>query len=268
MDYCSGVWGFKPHNKADVVQNRAIRYFLGVHRFTPTLALNGEIGWVPCKTRRWVNILRLWNRLVKMNNSRITKKVFLFDYSYNTKSWCSDVKSILTSVNMENIYKDKLTCDVNIIERLLLSKHNETWLKGIHNVAKLRTYVTFKTEYCCENYVKLNLDKTERSFLAQLRCGILPLRIETGRFVGQKPEERVCLVCSSNSIENETHFLLKCNLYSNERQLLFRNVSIKHNQFHTFSEIDKLKMLVCEESRLCASFISTAFKKRRSMLYI
>ena len=34
LDYCSGVWGFKQLNK-DNVQNRAIRYFLGVHRFTP-----------------------------------------------------------------------------------------------------------------------------------------------------------------------------------------------------------------------------------------
>ena len=209
MDYCSGVWGFKQHSKADVVQNRAIRYFLGVHRFTPTLALNGEVGWVPCKTRRWVNILRLWNRLVKMNDSRITKKIFLYDYSFNNKSWCSDVKSILSFVNMEDIYRNKLTCDVNIIEKVLLSKHNETWLNGIHNVAKLRTYVTFKTEYCCENYVKRNLEKRERSFLAQFRCGILPLRIKIGRFVGQKPEDRICLYCSSNSIEDERHFLLK-----------------------------------------------------------
>ena len=45
IDYCSGVWGFKQFNKIDTVQNRAIRYFLGVHRFTPLLAINGEMGW-------------------------------------------------------------------------------------------------------------------------------------------------------------------------------------------------------------------------------
>ena len=60
----------------------------------------------------------------------------------------------------------------------------------------------------------------------------------------KKTEERIYLVCTSNSIEDETHFLLKCNLYNNERQVLFRNVSIKHNQFQTSSESDKLKMLV------------------------
>ena len=44
-DYCSGVWGFRDFNKGDMIQNRAIRYFLGVHRFTPILAISGDMGW-------------------------------------------------------------------------------------------------------------------------------------------------------------------------------------------------------------------------------
>ena len=36
LDYCSGVWSFKSFDKIDMIQNRAIRYFMGVHRFTPS----------------------------------------------------------------------------------------------------------------------------------------------------------------------------------------------------------------------------------------
>ena len=43
-DYCSGVWGFRDFNKGDMIQNRAVRYFLGVHRFTPLLAISGDMG--------------------------------------------------------------------------------------------------------------------------------------------------------------------------------------------------------------------------------
>ena len=42
IDYCSGIWGFKQFNKIDTLQNRAIRYFIGVHRFTPILAIMGK----------------------------------------------------------------------------------------------------------------------------------------------------------------------------------------------------------------------------------
>ena len=75
IDYCSGIWGFKQFNKIDTLQNIAIRYFLGVHRFTPILAINGEMGWTLSIHRRWVNMIRLWNRLISMDDNRLTKCV-------------------------------------------------------------------------------------------------------------------------------------------------------------------------------------------------
>ena len=60
--------------------------------------------------------------------------------------------------------------------------------------------------FTCENYVTLNLMKSERSTLCQLRFGILPLRIETGRYIGEPAEQRLCRICPQNNVENETHF--------------------------------------------------------------
>ena len=34
LDYGASVWGYKTYTVIDCVQNRAIRYFLGVHRFS------------------------------------------------------------------------------------------------------------------------------------------------------------------------------------------------------------------------------------------
>ena len=33
------------------MQKRAIRYFLGVHRFAPVLAIAGDMGWEPSEVR-------------------------------------------------------------------------------------------------------------------------------------------------------------------------------------------------------------------------
>ena len=55
--------------------------------------------------------------------------------------------------------------------------------------------------------------------MAQLRCGILPNRIETGRFTNicdpitgklkkMKSTERICQLCTKNEIENEIHFFM------------------------------------------------------------
>ena len=45
---------------------------------------------------------------------------------------------------------------------------------------KLRTYRLFKTEPGLEDYTKLS--RQDRRLIVELRCGVLPLRIETGRW--------------------------------------------------------------------------------------
>ena len=51
------------------------------------------------------------------------------------------------------------------------------------------------------------------------------LKIETGRYDKEKPEERLCLWCS-NAIEDEKHFLLECNLYRSIRQKTLKDLKL------------------------------------------
>ena len=73
LTYVSGVWGAKKFSFPDAIQNRAIRMFLGVHRFAPNLAINGDMGWRSAYTKRRICILRLWNKLCCMDNDRLCK---------------------------------------------------------------------------------------------------------------------------------------------------------------------------------------------------
>ena len=75
MDNCSGVWDYK----CKTIQNRAIRSFLGVHRFTSNVVVNGDIGWKTPNLRHKICMNKLWNRFVKMSDNRLTKKVLLID---------------------------------------------------------------------------------------------------------------------------------------------------------------------------------------------
>ena len=40
LDYASEVWGYKKFPQIDAIQNKAIRIFLGVHKFAPIAAIN------------------------------------------------------------------------------------------------------------------------------------------------------------------------------------------------------------------------------------
>ena len=168
IDYCSGIWGFKQLNKIDTLQNRAIQYFLRVHRFTPILAINGEMGWTLSIYRRWVNMIRLWNRLISMDDNSQTKCVFNFDYTATGKAWCSDLKHLLHQVNMQQSFENKQIINQEHVKNLFNNKPQQEWNEKLHTVSKLRTCVTFKSNYETETCLKLNICKAERSHYSSI----------------------------------------------------------------------------------------------------
>lgn len=46
--YTAGVWGFEEVFDCNSVQNRALRCFLGVHKYAAKVAVEGDAGWDPC----------------------------------------------------------------------------------------------------------------------------------------------------------------------------------------------------------------------------
>ena len=111
-DYSSSVSGYKDFSCVDTVQNKSIRYFLGVHKFAPNLAISGDVVWLPSKERRWCNILRYWNLLMDMDNTRLCKQVFLWDYEISTNNWSSSVRTIMSLVGMTEHFQQMLKCDI------------------------------------------------------------------------------------------------------------------------------------------------------------
>jgi hypothetical protein len=65
----------------------------------------------------------------------------------------------------------------------------------------------------------MNLNCRERSLVAQLRMGILPINIELGRYRNIPAHERFCFNCK-NVVEDEFHFMFQCPVYSDIRLLL------------------------------------------------
>ena len=117
LDYCSGVWVFKSLNKIDDVQNRALRYFLGVHRFTPFWReMGGAMGWTLFLHRRWANMCRLRDRLINMDNNRFTRQLFDIDCSTSGKTWCSEIKSLFEQLNVTQTHVNKHAVDSEFVE--------------------------------------------------------------------------------------------------------------------------------------------------------
>ena len=73
--------------------------------------------------------------------------------------------------------------------------------------------------------------------MTKLRLGVHSLRIQTGKYENKGSsipvEEKLCLVCRRNYIENEKHFLMHYMKYDNLRQKLYLHISENDTNFDT-----------------------------------
>ena len=262
-DYGAEIWGSCKSAKYDPVFLKAIRVFLGVNKFTATLFLEGEMGWTPPEIRRKICMLRYWNRLVRLDQNRLTYTLFLTDYN-NGGYWCDSVRKIFEELELSEIYLAQAMCDIKLCEKALLKLYADRWTGLIKTKPKLRTYCDFKTSFGVENYIKLNLLRPHRSTLAQLRSGTLPLQIEVGRFLGKKLEERLCTLCQDSCVETEYHFLFHCSQYNDERNLFLNSLGINN----TLGDQEKITLLLKDYTRALSKYVYRMFNKRQGILFM
>ena len=102
--------------------------------------------------------------------------------------------------------------------------------------------------------------------MAQFRCGVLPLGIETGRFVGEQVGDRLCRFCDLNLIEDQKHFLLVCPSYANLREADL-GIIINNDEFRQLTDDMKLTLLLNDYPRKTAKYLLNAFLLRRGRIF-
>ena len=108
-------------------QNRAMRYYLGVHRFAPIYGMQGDFGWLTPRFRRFKCILRFWNRLIDMTDDRLTKHVFLYDYVQTMNNWSTDIKELFHMLDLNDIFEIKSKCDIESASQKLHTICQNEW---------------------------------------------------------------------------------------------------------------------------------------------
>ncbi|KAL9977135.1 hypothetical protein ACROYT_G014508, partial [Oculina patagonica] len=110
--------------------------------------------------------------------------------------------------------------------------------------------------------------------ITKLRLGVHSLRIQTGKYENAGAptpvEERKCLVCKENHIEDEQHFLMYCKGYNDVRKELHFIVSQTDPRFVGLTDHEKIMYLLKLDnnatSRIIAKYIFLIFQKRKEIL--
>lgn len=261
LHYGSTVWGSRKPSKLDCVQNRAMRYFLGVHRYTPIAAMLGDMGWFPLYIDQYIAVARYWNRLLDMSSNRLTRAIFEADYRKNKKNWSSRLLGILNDHDCRHYFEQKEKIIITELQALLEDKYKAKWRHTCESKPKLRTFVQVKDCLKTEDYVKYVGNRRERSIMAQFRSGVLPLEIETGRYRNVPVDERYCFHCKTLT-ETEIHFAMICPLYDEARQILINGINLPQG----LSDTEKLGVLLNVFWKETAKFLSKAWNTRNRFI--
>ncbi len=261
--YSSGVWGSGKFKCCEDVILRACRFFIGVHRLTPIPGIQGDCGWLDFKSRCTVEMIRLYNRFITMDASRLNRAIFMNDKDKSSNNWSAKFKNILNDLQLTEKWTRNEVIPLELAKNKINEKFLVDWTHQCSTKPKLRTYVTFKDNVDVAAHISCNLPKYERSLISQIRLGILPLRIETGRYVNLKENERICLLCEKDCIENEAHFLFDCDLYNNERNQFETDIGIIFSDMNTENKF----RTIFEHPFMLGKFMKAAVNKRKQKLY-
>ena len=293
LRYCSEVWGPAYINKLnssnlislsekcpiEKLQNKFCRFVLGVNKYSTNAGVKAEFGRRPLLINFIGHSIKYWFYLCEKNISTIVRNSYLDAYMSSTKNnWAVQIKTLLCKYSLEHVWQDQgskyKTKIINNLKSKLHAQHDTEWYNLISKPeSKLRTYCMFKREYCIENYLTICGSMQRREF-SKLRISSHQLRVETGRYTRPHKiplENRTCLVCKNDNVEDEKHFLLSCSAYDVERSDLFSKLS-QYAIFLQLSVEEQFLFLMTynngdsEILKLVIDFVNKCVEKRKKII--
>jgi hypothetical protein len=122
--------------------------------------------------------------------------------------------------------KDPYEYCTDVIREHIRQREEKEWKARMLQQPKLVLYCQLKDELVCEGYLLYTMnDLVGRTMMARLRMGTHALRVETGRYVNETREQRVCRMCELGVVEDEIHFMLDCPVYHGLRMRMWSAIS-------------------------------------------
>ena len=252
---------------------------LNVPWYTENIACRAELGRYPLSIDIKASIFSYWQRLKHSCNNVLLSEAFqyattsttFFDVVINEE--ITRGHQVTEPITRQHIKNGRLT-----VRKTLRNQYSQNWLET-HNSSSSTsrekfTHKEVKKSYEFENYLKTVTNPAHRISLTKLRLGCHALRIQTGKYenrgVSIPVEQRTCLVCKQNCVEDEKHFLMYCQGFTTIRHELCSYISKIDVSYIHLSENERTKYLLGADnkntSKIVGKYIHLMFKKRKELL--
>ena len=254
LNYASEIWGRTSAVRIDRVQRKFCKWTLNVKQSTNNLAVCSDLGIYPLIIERKIRIVKYWLKLISNKCDNIilntVYRIMLGDASKGAVNWLYKVKNLLESAGFAEIrmFPDSVIGNkfIPILRQIFMDIYIANWREGMNACSSISLFINVKYSYQQAPYIYKLLNKTYRNALAKLRLSSHPLLIETGRYSGIQRENRKCIYCDMDDIEDKFHFVCKCTNYTMSRNAYIPKYYSRNPSMHKFMELlnsDKLKTL-------------------------
>lgn len=219
---------------SEKIQSKFAKMILGCHRTSNNIAARAELGIFPLTITILPLMVKYW---LKLNINPLDKLVF-FTLNEDKHNYNCMIKLFLEYIGYNHVYMNKNTFSVTTTVKSIKVALQSRYISFINKTmdrhdSKLRTYKLYKNNYKLESYLKLPLPKEDIKTFSRFRISNHNLEIEVGRHSSKDKQKvaaeyRFCKKCHTNQVEDETHFLLVCNKYKNDRDIFLHKIETLH----------------------------------------
>ena len=275
-----GITNLLTKNKLVNFQTLVFKQILGISRKTTNLSVLLELGKYPITVNMKYQAIKYFTRFPSLSKERLLYETYaevIKTHSTGEQIFVTYVIDLLNNLGLSIIWRDQLSregsCPHQHTHKEILTRLTDIFSQNAFdhiqntNSGKLKFLRSMKNTYNCEMCLKINNFENRRA-LTKLRTSNHRLAIETGGWTKIERENLLCKQCTQNEVEDEIHFLFKCQKYTDERLLTFQFIKSQCNVdlFYEKQQIENLKLLFISDHlsslNTLGKFVKNSFKIR------
>ena len=95
-----------------------------------------------------IKLFKIVEQALEMSENRLTRQIFIWDYTKCRNNWCHEVRNILKSIDFGDIYLSELNntqnaiISIDAVKDKLMQKYKHKWGNDVASQTKLDNYET------------------------------------------------------------------------------------------------------------------------------
>ena len=156
------------------------------------------------------------------------------------ESWLNKVKNLLDKNGFSDVWTYPNSVNkkkfLPIFKRRLIDNFINETRRNLEASSSVSLYKEINQNFELSPYLTKIVNRKHRNALAKLRLSSHNLKIESGRHTGTRAriarENRKCIICNSNDIEDEFHFVLICPVFNDIRRIYIKRYYTNNPLLH------------------------------------